>query len=212
MALTRLQLRDRVLGRRFPVQTQGTNALEWLEIAYQDVWVAADWTFTRVMLEDLAVASDTPAMPATFGDALSLYDPSGCKLERLSQEDFEAWKVSPFTSGTPYVYTVVDRQIKLAPSPSGAMTFKLSYRRRVVHKNANGSTGNGFMDADGDLPYWDDHHRILVPRAVAIGLQEINDPTWEDPQAEYERQLSRMKDDYEYVRPQTQWPEYRPGC
>lgn len=206
MSLNRLQLRDAVLGRRFPAASQGSNALRWLETAYQDVWSAAEWTFARVMLEELTVDDATPTMPATFADAIELYSPDGCRLERLSQEEFELYAVSPFFTGTPYVYTVVNRQITLAPTPSGSSTFKLSYRRRMSHKESNGTTVTaGFMDEDTDFPLWDDHHGVLIPRASAIGLQEVNDPTWEGQQIEYERQLSRMKDDYEYVRPQRQW-------
>ena len=203
-ALTYLQLQDAVLGRRFPA-AQRANAKRWIQAAYQDVWAAADWTFVRVSQESLVVADATPTMPATFAEALGLWDEQGSKLERLSQEEFEEYAVSPFV-GQPFVYAVVNRQIMVAPTPGGSVTFKLSYKRRLSHKDSDGITvAAGFMDDATDYPLWDDHHSLLIPRAQAIGLNEINDPTGPQQQEEYERQLSRMKDDYEHVQPQTQW-------
>jgi len=77
--------------------------------------------------------------------------------------------------------------------------------RRLSHKESDDSVAGGFFDEDTDYPLWDDHHSVLIPRAMAIGLQEINDPTWDQMQEEYERQLSRMKEDYTTLRPQKQW-------
>lgn len=217
MALTYLSLQDAVLGRRFPAASQRANAKRWLETAYTDVWNALRangglWTFELVSLSDLTVTGGdpTPTMPADYGDTLDLFDADGCKLERLGREDFEAYAVLPQgVSTTPYVYAVIDRKVHLAPTPA-AMTLKHSYRRRVSHLDSDGTTvAAGFMDEDDDFPLWTDHHGLLIPRAYAIGLQELNDPTWEAPQAEYERQLSRMKDDLEYRRPQRQWGRTR---
>jgi hypothetical protein len=205
-ALTYLDLYQAVLGFRFPQASQLTNSKRWVDTAYQDVWSAADWTFRRVPLADLAVSDATPDMPTDFADVIDLFDPSGYRLERLSQEDFERYyapSLATASVGTSAGYAVVNRQVYLSSAGSG--TYKLSYRRRMAHKDTGGAVVAGPMSVDTDKPLWDDHHSILIPRAQAIGLQEINDPTWEQPQAEYERQLSRMKQDYEQVRPAEQW-------
>jgi len=201
-ALSYFNIYQAVLGSRFPAASQETNSKRWVDTAYQDVWSAADWTFRRVPRFAFAVTSDTPAMPTDFADAISLFDPDGAELERLSEEEFERY-ATPADVGTPYAYSVVNRQIYLSASTSG--TYALSYRRRLAHKDFFNAVVGGPMALDTDAPLWDDHHSILIPRATAIGLQEINDPTWEQPQAEYERQLSRMKQDYEQVRPAKQW-------
>lgn len=209
MALTYLNLQDAVLGRRFPASTQRENAKRWLETAYYDVWSAADWTFKRVSFVNLAVTSGdpTPTMPSDYLDTIELYDSSGVRLERLSQERFEREYGDVLVGGSvgsPSVYTVVDRQIILAPAPQTA-TFRHSYWRRVSHKNSSGAVVAGPLSADTDTPLWDDHQAVLIPRAVAIGLIELNDPTWQEAQGEYERQLSRMREDYEQRQPAYQW-------
>ena len=209
-ALNFLALQDAVLGRRFPASSERQNAKRWLATAYADVWAAEDWTFKRVSRQNITfVAGDsTPAMPADFGDAIELYDDMGTPLLRLSQEEFEddyADVLVQGQTGSPEAYTVVNRQIEVAPIP-GAVTYKLSYTRALCHKESDGTTiTTGFMDEDSDYPMWDDHHSVLIPRATALGLIELNDPTWEPLQMEFERQLERMKRDLQQVRPAQQW-------
>jgi hypothetical protein len=209
-ALTYLQLQDAVLGRRFPAASQRDNAKRWLATAYQDVWSAAEWTFKNVSRATLAMTSgdSTPAMPTDFGDALDLYDDSGVPMMRYSQSEFE-YRYGDILlnsqTGLPEAFTVVNRQIEIAPLPT-TTTFRLSYTRRLSHKESDGTTvTGGYFDEDSDYPLWDDHHSVLIPRATAIGLQEINDPTWDQAQEEFERQLARMKEDYVTVRPAHQW-------
>jgi hypothetical protein len=209
-ALNYLALQDAVLGRRFPAASQRTNAKRWLATAYQDVWSAEDWTFKRVSRASLTMTAGdtTPTMPADFGSAIELFDDSGNKLEYLSQERFERYFAADLivsTAGTPYAYTVVNRQIEVSSAP-GTATYKLSYYRRLSHKESDGTTVTaGFMDEDSDYPLWDDNHAVLIPRATAIGLIEVNDPTWQQAQEEYERQLGRMMSDYEQPQPSYQW-------
>lgn len=208
-ALTYLNLQDAVLGRRFNPNTQRANAKRWLATAYADVWTAADWTFKRVSRADLALtdADPTPVMPTDFADAIALYDDSGYELQRLSEEVFEhryANVLVQSQTGTPEAFMVVGRQITVAPLPS-ATTFTLSYYRRIAHKDTNGAIVEGYMTSETDYPLWDDHHSVLIPRAMALGLMEINDPTWTPLMDEYQRQLSRMIEDDEQTRPALQW-------
>jgi hypothetical protein len=201
-AINRGALVTAILGRRFPAASQTTNALRWLGTAYSDVWHASDWTFKRVSLSNLSVVAGTrtPTMPTDYGESLLLVDQYGDELERMPQEQFEATFASDFAlnvRGAPWAFTVVSGQLILGPIPSTTATFLHSYQRRVSHLQSDQATVQaGFMDADADYPLWSDHHGVLIPRAVAIGLQELNDPTWQEPQQEYERQLSRMEEDH----------------
>lgn len=212
-ALTFLNLQDAVLGRRFPAASQRTNAKRWLATAYTDVWNALRpenrlWSFELVFRSSLAVTAGdpTPTMPPDYADTFTLYDQDGEPLTRLSPEEFEFEFADAADNAAPYAFTVVNRQIHLGPTPDGAATFTHTYRRRLAHRESDEVTVSaGFMDEDSDYPLWDDHHGVLIPRAVAIGLMELNDPTWEQMQAEFERQLSRMRDDYEHTQPQAQW-------
>jgi len=208
-ALTYLQLQDAVLGRRFPAASQRDNAKRWIATAYQDVWSAADWTFKRVSRATLAMTSgdSTPTMPTDFGDAIELYDDAAVPMMRLAQDEFEYRYgdiILASQTGLPEAYTVVDRQIHVAPLPT-TTTFRLSYMRRLAHREIDDSVAAGFFDEDSDYPLWDDHHSVLIPRATAMGLKEINAPTGDQAQEEFERQLSRMKEDYTTLRPQRQW-------
>ena len=217
-ALTYLQLQDAVLGRRFPASTQRTNSKRWLASAYSDVWTAprADdrmWSFELMFLVDLAITAgdSTPTMPADYGDTIELRDADGAELKRLDAADFARQFAALTTSESPWAFTVVGRVVHIGPTPGANATFKHTYRRRLSHRESDYTTvTGGFMDEDSDYPLWDDHQSILIPRATAIGLQELNDPTWEQAQEEYERQLSRMRADLDYVLPQTGWPSY-PG-
>lgn len=201
-ALTLATLRLAVLGRRFPAASQATNATRWLASAYQDVWSASDWEFKRVSRQALEVVagSTTPTMPADFQSATSLFDDAGDEIPRMSEEVFESAYGHDFADswrGSVEAFTVVNRQIVLGPTPQASLTFRLSYRRRLAHKESDGTTVTaGFMNEEDDYPIWDDHHAILIPRAQAIGLQEMSDPTWQLAQNEYERELERMQEDY----------------
>ena len=208
-SLTYQALQNAVLGRRFPQASQADNVKRWLSTAYTDVWSAAEWTFKQVSRQALAMTAgdSTPTMPTDFGQALELYDDAGVPMMKLAQDEFE-YRYSDILlnsqTGLPEAYMVVNRQIHVAPLPT-TTTFHLSYKRRLAHRQANGTVTAGFMDEPDDSPLWDDHNALLIPRAIALGLQEINDPTWDAPQEEYERQLSRMKEDYVVERPARQW-------
>ena len=205
-SISRGALVTAILGRRFPAASQTTNALRWLLTAYTDVWHAADWTFSRVSLSDLAVTAgdETPEMPDDYKETIALFDQYGDELTRMSQEQFEHAFASDFalgTTGAPWAFMCVNKQLKLGPKPNATATFTHSYRRCLSHLESDQFTVTaGFMDEDTDYPLWTDHHGLLIPRAVAVGLQELNDPTWEQPQAEYERQLDRMQADHAQLR------------
>ena len=205
-AINFLALQDAVLGHRFPAASQRPAAKRWLATAYADVWNAADWTFKRVSLSTLAVTSgvEKPTMPTDFGETIALFDQFGDELERMSQQRFETTFAADYASGSlgaPWAFTVVDGRIMLGPKPKVSASFRHSYMRRICHLASDQSTVQaGFMDVDSDYPLWSDHHSVLIPRAQSIGLQELNDPTWQGPQQEYERQLARMEEDHTQLR------------
>lgn len=196
------QLRAAVLEKRFPV-SRSADATRWLATAYSDVWNAADWTFKRVYKDTLAVTAgdDTPTMPVDYRDTIDLFDEDGVKLRRYTQDEFLtmfAPDIAAGSTGTPCAFTVVDRRIILSPVPDADQTFMHSYSRRLAHLQSDQATVSpGFMDQDNDYPLWSDHHAVLIPRAQAIGLQGVSDPTADLAQAEFQRQLDRMIADYD---------------
>lgn len=208
--LTFVELQNAVLGKRFPQSSLG-DTKRWLATAYQDVWAAYEWPFRIVSRAPLALTvGEQPTVPADFADAQDVFDQYGCALERMEQRTLEEFYGDIFAfslTGLPEAYTVVDRQLILAPLSSVTAGFTLSYRRRLCCRNADGTVAAGMMVNDTDYPVWDDHHSLLIPRAQVVGLQELNDPTYAMALQEYERQLSRMQDDYRPARVPVQWPK-----
>jgi hypothetical protein len=216
---TYVDLQDAVLDKRFP-SSRRASVTQWLAVAYQDVWDAGNWSFKQVSREawyttadgtSSGLASATPTMPATLGRVTRIFDDLGDELDEYDEDSFEG-RFSALdvqgTTGRPYAFTVIDRQIHLAPKPDAAYLFNVSYRRRMAHRNVGGVAVAGFMTQSDDSPLWSDHQWILVPRAQAIGLKMLNDPTWPPLQDEYDRLLTSMKRDYEQRAFPRQWPSY----
>src|ERR1043166_5160043 len=108
------------------------RAKEYVKAAEIEVWNAADWIFKRMPLANLTVTAGAATEPSDFGKAIRLYDPRGNEVAWTDPDDFEASYVAPVPvpTGLAESYTVINRQIMVAPGETG--TFKLSYRRRYT--------------------------------------------------------------------------------
>lgn len=202
--LTYASLQAYVKERRFPDSLTGA-VQAWLAAAYQDVWDAADWDFKQVPRQTFYTSSDAtsngtatakPRMPGDFAYSRRLYDENGYPVDYMDADSFDDDYASTTSTGAPEAFTVVNRQIILAPTPNRVYALSLPYRRRMAHKNTSGVVVAGFLSADTDYPLWDDHHYLLVPRAKTLGLQSIGDPTWTDLHADYQQRLGLMVGDY----------------
>lgn len=198
-ALSFLRLKQLVSGKgqsaRFPAQRYDDVGV-WLNVAEQDVWDAADWTFKKAAGKQLTVDRARPTMPPGFAEARFVYDDHGAPLEELSSDSFDRRYGAVTATGRPEAFCTVDRRLQFGPAPDREYTFELSFRRRIVHKDKSGDPVEGPMSADDDTPWWDDHHFLLVPRAQIIGLKSLNDPTWPPLQEEYEGLFVNMIADY----------------
>lgn len=200
--MTRAEIRTAIANLRFNSTSAKLAQIEdWIEAAELELWNAAEWVFKRVAAENLTVtASDaTPSMPAGFAKATRLWDDDGCPLRYLDPNEFEELAVPDSlnaVTGTPAYYTVINREIHLAPTPQSSATFKLSYRRRYVHR-ADGSTVTaGTMNSDNDTPVWDsEHHYVLVPWAMRIGIGLEGDAVPRELDAECVRLFEAMRSD-----------------
>lgn len=205
-ALSYVNLQDAVIEKRFPSSARG-SVKQWLAMAYSNVWDAADWQFKHVQRAPLTVSSSQPTTPAGLAKVTRIYDDLGDPLEQLDQHTFDDWYADPsLGTGRPEAFTVVNRQIVVAPAPGSSYSFQITYVRRLAHKAADGAISEGFFTTDSDYPFWDDHHGILIPRAAAIGLKLRNDPTWEAVQDDYLGQLELMVNDLAVdVPPGAEW-------
>jgi hypothetical protein len=201
--MTYAQLRTQVQGDRL-----GSNVADipyWLAAAYTDVWNAGNWTFRRVSDATFYTTNDgtstgtptaTPMMPADFGTSLILVDDQGDQLLQKEETQFEAAYIADTTTGRPCYFQIVNRQIRLWPTPDAGYAFSWSYRRRLATRTPAGTVQAGWFQTDNDLPLWDDHGYILVVRAKLLGLKQLTDPSAIVLQDEFSRLLDAMSDDY----------------
>lgn len=205
-ALNYKALQDQVLGRRFPASTQRANVKIALAQAYAELWALEDWTFkvvsdTAFVTTDTGLAggvpSATPLMPGDFQEIVLLYDDQGSPVEHLTDQDF-ARMFRPVTtgSGRPEAFAVVNSQIRLGPTPDAAYQFTIDYRRRLAHKDLNGTVAAGYFTVDTDYPLWDDHHLILAQWARQIMLEEFGDWTGQISAPGLQRALASFRADY----------------
>jgi hypothetical protein len=181
----------------------------WLDAAYTYVWNEGDWSFKKVDQAILAVSGASPTMPADFGTVDYIEDNFGALLEQLEPERFDAYfqPIPNPVTGPPWSYKVVNRQVVFGPAPTGAVNFKWSYTRRVVHLDNALATQPGTLGADTDSPFWPvDHHMVLVYAAALIGHSMNSNPFGQGFAALRDDALRAMREDLEVeLAPGLQW-------
>lgn len=201
------QMQDEVIAFRFH-ESQRAYVIRWINQVYQQVWVAADWHFKYIYSNNLNVVagSSTPVLPGDFGNVISVFDDQGFQLTYLTPQEFSSlWRGNTGT-GKADTYTVVGGTLHLGITPSTSLTYTMDYMRRVSHLDDGVTAAAGFMDSDNDTPLWDsEHHYMLVPGAMALGMKESNDFTFGPLEEEYKMGLAAMVD--EMIPPDT--PENR---
>lgn len=167
---------------RFNTQaTKLAQVKKWVNAAEVALWNGRPWQFKRPAAVNMtvAVASGiaTGTMPADFGRARRVWDPSGYELKYMDPEKWEGlYAVGSPPPGFPAAFTVIDRVAYIGPAQAG--TFRLAYTRRYTKRNAGGTPTQGVMSVDTDTPYWDsEHHYLLVPLAIRVGKVLEDDPT-----------------------------------
>lgn len=194
--MTFLELQDAVIANRFDVSDR-TAVKAWINQSYEWIWNRADWDFKRVAATNFSVSSATPAMPADFAKALRLYDELGDQLQYLEPNEWEALSVQPgaTSGGRATQFTVIERQIKLLPTPSSA-TYKLAYQRRLSHVDASLGIIGGIMVENTDQPLWPaEHDSVLVVAGTIAGQRQRQDPTAEMLVPERDELLESMRRD-----------------
>lgn len=179
--MNRLALRAELQATGFSNDTASVSSQNnWLDHAYTYIWNSGNWSFKKVDQAILTVTSATPTMPADFGSVDYIEDNFGAVLDELDPAEFDSYfaVVPALSSGQPWAYKVVNRQVTLGPTPpGGTLNFKWSYTRRVVHLDSAPSTQPGTLQADTDSPFWPaDHHMVLVYAAAVIGHFSKSNP------------------------------------
>jgi hypothetical protein len=198
--LTFLDIQNELVRLRFG-EGRRANVKQWINAKYRDIFVARDWSFRQVYREPVHIdaqgfvsATATPftrvyALELADGTALSFVQPN------VARENF------PINLQTrpnpPEQFFVVDRVVRVQPPPSGIVDAYISYQRAVCCRMSTGQIKAGSMLADNDYPIWSqEHHYLLVTGAMALGLKNVNDPTWQALEADYGLAVDAMADDY----------------
>lgn len=195
-----LDIQNEVLAFRFNA-VQRPSVKYWINTRYASIWGGSDWSFTRVAPVNLSVvaSNQTPVMPADFGNVLQLFNDQGTEIEYAVPwifEDYDQYNKKAINVSRPSLYTTIDSQVYLTPTPDINYTFQMSYLRSVCHKDLNGAIQTGLMSADTDSPAWPvEHHYLLVLGATSMGLKLENDFTWDGVEQEYQGLLEAMNDD-----------------
>lgn len=173
-------LQDAVIRGRFN-EGDRTDVKLWLGWAYQRIWNAADWDFRDARSSFTVVTTGPTPVPSDFGREREMFDDQGDLLDYLPPTEFDVLSQgNGATVSRPEVYTRRNRSFEFLPSPDGAYTFEVSYRRRLCHLNDLDEVVAGLLSDDNDRPIWDEdegYDGYLITQAKATGAALNGDPT-----------------------------------
>lgn len=182
-----LQLQNAVLTDRFG-ETKRESAKNWINYRYGRLWSAEDWSFKRgVASLTLPNSANSVAMPG-FQRILGLWDASVVPYQTLMKafrpEDFYGEASS--VASIPYGFTVIGDTIYFDQAAAGSRTFTVVGELEFT-KLVN----------DGDVPLIpEEFHMTIVSGAIAQGLREENDPTWNAMEADFQAGVEDLKRGY----------------
>ena len=191
------QIQDSVIALRFH-EGKRTEVKNWINTAYQKIWNEANWSFKKVRDQNFSITAgdSTPTMPTDLSKVTQITDFNGSPLVYIPDWQYDEAFAGDTATGVPQYYTVIDRQVHLAPIPSGNSTFKISYKRRLSHVDPVSGVVGGIMVEDGDQPIWAaEYDYVLVLEATIIGQQTEKDPNWRELQPQRDALLISMRED-----------------
>lgn len=190
--MTFLELQSELLtaaGARFK-DGQRASAKRWINHRYAILWGLDNWTFKNA-LADLTVNAGDPEVtePADIGKPKGLWNQYGEKLQYLTHVQYVGEHTASSYGGgqgRPWGYTVINKQVKLEPTPSESGTYKLLYQKAVTP-----------LVADGDIPAFPvEYHYMLVPGATSVGAVNVNDFTYQFAEQEWQNDLQSLRAAY----------------
>lgn len=186
-----------VPGARFK-SSQSSSYSRWLNSRAAELWGLEDWTF-RKAYETFSVVSgdDTPTMPTTLGIVLGIWNDLGDQLAYVDMDVFAPEHYTGAPSGTPEIYTVVNKTVYLHPTPAASATYNCYFDRAHCHKSAGGAFVVGDMSLATDTPALPDElHYLLIHGATAMGSINMNDFTYQFAEQGWQSGIASMKRNY----------------
>lgn len=190
--MTFLQIQNALISSvaaRFK-ESQRDDIKNWINDRYAEIWGLENWTFRHATAPINVVANNAEVTePSDIGIVNGLWNQYGDKLNYLSPDDYYTSHIANTYGGrtaVPDSYTVVNKQVKLDPTPSEAGAYTILYQKAVTP-----------LSADGDIPALPtEHHYILVHGAMATGSVMMNDFTYQFAEQRWANMLESMKQNY----------------
>jgi hypothetical protein len=127
------------------------------------------------------------ALPSDFGVPIYLWDEKGSQLLYLEVGEFKDNYPPTTSQGPPVVWTVIDQQVFLGPTPSyNSSAFQTYYRRRLIPLTDETQVP--------DIPL--EFQLSLVHGARAELLAFYNDPTAADMEQQWQMDITAMQKEY----------------
>lgn len=190
---------------------QTTSAKYWINLAYGEIWAAADWPWKQSQSGlTLSTTANTRAIAAWNGTTTSmerlkilhLQDDLGNTLDYVAPQQFfkqgrgKATLLSGETGGRPSEWTSVGGRIWLDPIPDAVYVLTPITEDNIYVRTSAWAYKTGVWDGSTstDIPAWDEpFHYTIYLGALATGLITENDPTAAEARAIFLQQIEAMK-------------------
>lgn len=186
--MTFREITDECIALRFEEPQRG-QIKNWINNRYAALWGMFDWTFRRAEATCSLTAGTATlnGLPGDFGVSFGVWLGDGTRLEYLEPDDYNDLFYGVTDTGAPYKYTVFNQVITVGPIPAtadGAVTIR--YERRLTP-----------LIDDSDLPMIPtEHHYVLVPGALSMGLALYNDFTYQFIESMWQEGIQTLQRDY----------------
>jgi hypothetical protein len=199
--MTRDEIKTELNNLRFTASTvKDAQILKWISQAEIWVWNQADWRFKEIGAQNLTTTISSGIASAAFPTGMSKIrnlrrSSDGAEMIYVSPDVWDRnFRSVPASLGSGSYYTVRNRTIFVGPGE--ATTFNGDFVRKYHHLADGATPTAGVMNSANDTPIWDsEHHYVLVPTAIIIGMGLESDPTKEALRIERDEMLFAMKEE-----------------
>lgn len=191
------EMQNELTTLRFGEQRRA-NAARWLQHRYRQLFGVRDWPFRQVVREPVTISADGSfTTDSPFRRIVALELGTGEALAYMTPADLRAsYPLNGAQAPPPLNYTAIDGVVRVAPAPGGDLSAYCSYQRAVCCYAENGTVRPGALANATDYPLWpEEHHYLLVLGGMATGLKNVNDPSWQSIEQEFQIGVDSMIDD-----------------
>jgi len=181
------EIQDAVLTERFG-ESERAKAKNWINYRYGRLWSTDDWAFKQITAT-VNLPNAAQSVPLTgFQRILGVWDsttlPENTLMEAIRTTNFLNEKST--TASIPSGVSLIGSTLWFDRSAAGARSFTVL-----------GEASFTPLSGDNDVPLIpQEFHMSIVSGAIAQGLREENDPTWNAMEADFQAGVDDMKKGY----------------